>query len=467
MDQDTSARNSEEEALVQQKLLEGVVSRASFVCFIWGIAVLVWGVASLEIFRVVQKDLTLIENLVPRFFFNTIPAFMFGFWYRKYSVNPNIKAYSTAISLPFLLASAALVNAWPLLWNGHYELYLYLHAANLITISTALALTSGTPRVIILQAIGFFSLFWLPIIVMLARDQQNAILINLILNDYGLVLAVFIPGLYAVHKLRYKLAIADKRVKELTRSFLGSPLTQAIYEDGVDGLANFIRNGIMLAVDMRGYTNFVHNVDSKVVKAFMKKYHTIVSQAVGNNSGYLHKSSGDGHMISFGVMDANVDLTDIPGYDDEIKRSDGAKKAVYFLNSIKTFVHMLLEFEKLKSEFKVNVPLLIGAGIAFGPVEVVLRGDKRFRQELDIDGETIVRAVRLESYSKFLNINVDQDSSFLLISPELASEVLGVPGIHEWKTVGEGQIRDYPWIEKIYFRQWKHNRKRASFESAA
>lgn len=452
---------------VEHQLLQGIVSRTSTLCFIWAAVAIVYGLASLDILRLVKPNITMFDNLWPRFLFNSLPACTIGLWYLKYKNNTTIKAYSTAIVLPALLASAASVYAWPLFWQGNYHLYLYFHASNIVAVSTALAISSGTLQIVIAQIIGFFIIFWCPVIYMFSRSLDNELTSRLIVSDFIFVAAIFIPGLYGLNKLRYKLAIADKKVKELTTSFLGSPLTKAIYEDGVEGIVNFSHDGIMLAIDLRGYTSFVHNVESKIVKAFMQKYHTIVSQAVGNNSGYLHKSNGDGHMISFGIMDSNPDISDLPGYEDEIKRSTDMKKAIYFLNSIKTFVHMLMAFEKLKDDYKINRPLLIGAGIAYGSVEVVLRGDKRYRQELDIDGETIVRAVRLESYSKVLNLKVDNDSSFLLISPELSSEVAGVPGVHEWYTTGEGQIRDYPWIEKVYYRQWKHNRKRNTSENAA
>lgn len=459
--------DKESKQVLHMQLLRGVVDRTSFVCFIWSIAIIFWGLASLDIFRVVKPDMTVAENVIPRIFFNAIPALIVALWYLNSDKNTVIKAYSTAITLPMLLVAAALVNAWPLIWRGHYDLYLYMHAANLITISTALALSSGAPRIIISQAVGFFVFFWLPILVMLLRKEDNLILVKLILNDYGLVLVVFIPGLFAVHKLRYKLALADKQVKEMTKSFLGSPLTKAIYEGGVEALANFTQSGIILAVDMRGYTNFVHNTDAKISKEFMRKYHALVAQAVGRHEGYMHKSSGDGHIISFGVMDAPPDIGDLPGYEGELKRSSEMQRAAYFLNALKTFMEMLMGFEKLKADCHVELPLLIGAGLAHGPIEIVLRGDKRYKQELDIDGETIVRAVRLESYSKYLNSNVDSDSSFLIISPELGSEIEGVPGVHAWATKGEGHIRDYPWIEKVFFRQWKHNRSRAQAPQAA
>ena len=104
---------------------------------------------------------------------------------------------------------------------------------------------------------------------------------------------------------------------------------------------------------------------------------------------------------------------------------------------------------------------MVGAGLDYGKVEVLITGDTTFRKELDIDGEVIVRATRLEAYSKLLISKFDGTSSYLVINSKLIKDPIKFPNLKTMLTnVPDLAIRDYPEIHSIYFRQWKHRRVR-------
>jgi class 3 adenylate cyclase len=250
--------------------------------------------------------------------------------------------------------------------------------------------------------------------------------------------------------------------------FVGKNLMDALYKTNNMEIQNYSQYGIIMAIDLRGYTNFTQSHDLNTVRAVMTEYHAICSRILGQNEGYLHKTIGDGIIASFGVMEKEEDLSDVIGINDAIKTARQNRKSDLLKKSNNAFEKVLIEFENIKEKFKIKADLVVGAGIAYGEIELLIRGDAKFRQELDIDGESIIRAKRLESYSKLLNSKVDKDSSFLVISPELNEACKSINSIKIWLTnTNELAVRDYHEIKSVLYRQWKHNRARTSIKEVA
>ena len=148
----------------------------------------------------------------------------------------------------------------------------------------------------------------------------------------------------------------------------------------------------------------------------MNEYHSLVSATVGEIGGHVHKLNGDGHLISFGVMD-EIPVNDLPDLGSEGVLAEQNRKKGNFERSVKAFERLMFGSEALKIKYFVGHELKVGAGLAYGEIEVKVLGDELHRKELDIVGESIVRSVRLEGYSKLLNKEIDGLSSFLVIDP--------------------------------------------------
>ncbi len=445
----------------------GVANRASILCFCWVGLSGIYGFISLDVFHQVMPNLTLTENVVPRLLFNALPALFFAFWYRNYRHNSVLKSYSTAVVLPGLLVSAAMIHAWPIFFNGNHEFYLYFHATNIVVISSVISMSAGPPKIIVSQIVGFLFIFFGPLLYLFLISGRDSVIAKLIFGDYALLIAILFPGLYTVYKLRLKLALADQSVKDRAAPFLGETLAHAIYEGRDDILDGYTRNGLVMSVDIRGYTGFMQQESKDSAKEFMHAYHRTMIQTLSQFGGYLHKSNGDGHIISFGVMDKESDMSDIPGLEGELEIASQRRRQDLLRSAIQFFESMLPNFEALKVQYKVQSEIKIGASVASGDIEIIVRGDASVRQEFDIDGEPIVRAARLEAYTKLLSNIVDSNSSYLVISPEFAKFLESFSQI---KMVlidrPEIQVRDYPDMKQVFYRQWKHKRERDSQQAA-
>lgn len=198
-------------------------------CYVWAIVAVFYGISSVEILRLVKIDITAFDNIWPRLIFNSLPATFFGYWYKNSKRNVAFKAYSSAIVLPGLLASAALVYAWPLFWQGNYDLYLYFTPRKHIRIFNSASNIIGNISNNTCANIGFFHNILVSSSIHAFSKCKSRIIINLIINDFAFVVAIFLPALYSLNKLRDKFATADLKIKEMTASFLGNPLTRAIF----------------------------------------------------------------------------------------------------------------------------------------------------------------------------------------------------------------------------------------------
>ena len=185
----------------------------------------------------------------------------------------------------------------------------------------------------------------------------------------------------------------------------------------------------------------------------MKDYHNLITDSFLKQGGHLHKSNGDGHILSFGVMD-NADLSDIASIQSEVQDADNRRIKTYLEKIDYAFPLFINNFHQLMKKYNLPSNLKIGAGLDIGQIRLILHGDLSTKMELDIEGEVIIRSTRLEAYSKVLNKNVDDSSSFLTITHE-AYSYLNKNSYTPWVTSdADLKVRDYPDIEQVYYKAW-------------
>lgn len=450
---------------LERSLLEGVVSRAGTLFFTWSFISTLYGFLSVELFRQKIPDITVWDNVWPRVVFSSLPLLLTALWYKQNTRQTVLKAYLTPFLLPFFLLCASLIKAWPLFWQGHYDFYLQFHATNIIAMSSGIFVISASPRMVLAQSFGFILFYFGPLLMLFGDHQPQ--LGQMIISDAMMVTIILIVTLKSIHKLRLSVAVDELQRRKKASLFLGKNLAQAIYQTTNMVVDDYTRDGLVMSVDLRGYTKFIQSVDRATVRAFMSDYHALVNKTISSRKSYLHKTIGDGLLITFGVMDNETDLSDLPDASEAHKRLEETKKAECLRQAAEVFLGISRGLEELSIKHGISLPLVIGCGCAYGAIDVVVHGDDSYRQELDIQGTAIVRSVRLEAYSKLLTVRIDPESSFLLVSPELASSVEPSLGFKMWMiTSANEQVRDFPEIKSILFRQWKHNRARENRSAA-
>lgn len=444
-----------ESLLIESNMLEGVVSRAGTLFFTWSFIGVLYGFLSYDLFRQKLPELTLWGNVWPRILYSSFPVFCIALFYKDSRNLTKLKAYLTVLLLPVSLMSASLIHAWPLFWKGEYDFYLQFHASNIIAMASGIFVISASPRMVFAQSVGFIVLFFGPLLNLFYHEQPY--LSQIIFSDALMVTIILIVTQNSVHKLRLTLAVEDHRRRKKASLFLGKTLTDAIYENQKIIPDDGTREGLIMSVDLRGYTKFFQSTDPTIVRAFMAEYYSVVTKTLSTKPAFLHKTIGDGLLISFGVMDKDIDLSDFPEAAQGEIEAQKRKRSECLRMATQVFFEIAKGIEDLSQKHNVPLPMKLGAGCAYGPIELLVRGDETYRQEMDIQGSTIIKSVRIEAYSKLLNSQIDSDSSFLLVAPELMDAVSAEQGFKTLLiTKPEQQVRDFPDIQMLLYRQWKH-----------
>jgi class 3 adenylate cyclase len=201
----------------------------------------------------------------------------------------------------------------------------------------------------------------------------------------------------------------------------------------------------------------MHNNSKEITGPFMKEYHFLVSTTVGKFNGFIHKTTGDGHLISFGLMDQTENLSDILSIKNEVQDAENNKGKILTEMAIKVFEDLVEQYENLKIKYDVCDELNIGGALAAGHIETQIQGDETFRREVDIGGDTILRSARLEAYTKPLMEKIGIQCSMLILSPELIDNLKTNIDFDYWQVVDKDiAVRDFPAIKKVYYRIWKY-----------
>ncbi len=428
-------------------LLNGFIDRAIILFLLFGTGSLFYGFQTLNILRNFDSTITMYDNVIPRIFLSTFPSFFAAFLMKKYFQSTTVKIYLWAVGFPLIYLGTCLINVWPIILLGNLNVYIYFHAANMFCLMLSFLLIAPNLKLFLIHLAAFVVTFFAPLIFMLS---QNKDLLTLFINDSVSSLLISFVCARILFLLRKKLTCYDIKFKEAVRPFLGKNLVDAIKNETLETLSNFRTQGIVLSMDLRGFTTFVKSHDKEMVSSFMKEYHNILGKTFIGIGGYLHKSNGDGHLLSFAVMD-EIDLSDIEALGEEVQRAEDRKIKTYLKAIEKNFPLFVDSFNLLLKKYDIQTPLKIGAGIDVGNVRLALQGNVQTKMELDIEGEVIIRSNRLEAYSKVLNQNLDSAASFLILTPASHS-YLNSSDFKEWRTdLSNMAVRDYSDIKSVFY----------------
>ncbi|MGE0174198.1 MAG: adenylate/guanylate cyclase domain-containing protein [Oligoflexales bacterium] len=436
---------------IDATLLEGVCSRAAFLCMLFSVGFTLYGYSSLEFLQLFRPQLTLAENTWPRFLLNGIPFALLSTYLWKSKKNTKVKARVAAVVMPALFVTACFIHAWPIIWSGDTGLFLYVHGANIFVIAMMVMVISPPKKILFAVYGTLLFTFLVPIAYMLYR-ADSIVLLKTFLNDMLLFNGASCIAALNIHKLRRQVAMLDAQIKMTVKPFLGADVTRAIYENRMDLLEAREASGLILFADIRGFTLFTRQYSKDITTEFMHEYHSYFAKVIGTHMGHIHKTNGDGHMASFGIMDSSDDLSDIEEFNrTEIEESEARRKASLLTSSLKVFDLIANHLESLRQKYGIDLDMRLGAGLSYGKVNVIVRGDQSTRQEQDLDGEVIIRCARLESYTKLLQRDESSRHSYAVISPEFEDirDSIAVD-LDSISTQGGGkQVRDFPEIQQV------------------
>ncbi|PIU00853.1 MAG: hypothetical protein COT74_02840 [Bdellovibrionales bacterium CG10_big_fil_rev_8_21_14_0_10_45_34] len=453
--------NSEELKQVELKILKGAVDRAKLLSLVFALSFFVYGFTSLEFIKQFDSNATLLNNVLPRFVTNTLPFLLLAYWFRNHESRVRFKVIAWIILLPLIFSAAAMVNVWPTMFNGKSEIFLYVHAANAQIIAMSLLITAAPLKYLLGQIVAICVLFLAPIAWLLGRHNQN-VLLDMFSGDMAIFIICTAYATNLTYRLRHKLACMDVMMKKKAAPFLGATLTSAIYDQKDELLRDRMVPAVVVMIDIRSYTEFVKSNDETLVQSFMEAYHTLVQRTVGEHKGCCHKSNGDGHMISFGAMDLDVDLSDIPGIEGEAEAASFNRAKTYTQRALESITKLAFSFEDLKEQFDILDSISLGVGIAFGEVKVGVLGDDEFKKELDINGRCIIRAARLEAYSKIIRNELAPDRSVAVLGPELEPFIDSeLRMFQHWQTtLPQKKVPNFHELEHVLYHVFRNSSER-------
>jgi class 3 adenylate cyclase len=430
--------------------------RIAVISYLFAAGFCIYGISSFEVFNKFVPGLTLWGNVWPRILFNSIPFLILASFVKSNLLSAQLRCGLALVLTPLIFAAACMIYAWPAMWHGKTELYGYLHGANIFVITMTCIYISPPIRYLILLLASFMLFFATPVALILLKNSHYAVL-YMFLGD----VSIFFPSMFLlasqVSKLRENLEVRRLDLEEKVTPFLGGYLSKAIHQNKPEMLQDKILCGIIMNMDIRGYSTITQSLSSEQLNDFIKIYQNKLVNALNRSQGYLHKSMGDGHLISFGLFDV-PSLVDIPALKDVQEESEERRIITYTQAALKFHEIISQDLEKIL----ISYGLMSGYGIGlatsliYGDVRISLIGDTQHRLEFDIGGVNINRATRMQEYSKVIRAMSDaytrHFNSIIVIGSEL-DECLRQLGVQaqQISTTGDKSVRDFPAVEKVYF----------------
>jgi class 3 adenylate cyclase len=433
---------------VETKLIQGLIQRSSqlYLFFIFGF--LLFGGYTYPFIEPYNPGLQLWDNLWPRIAINCVPFFLLHKWLLAASKTGNIWTLRISfVTFPIITSLGAMVYVWPTMAAGHPDVFYALNATNIYAMSIWFIYLGLPLRFAFEMTAAFALLFFLPLFYVLRQADETGQVLKVFLNDISMATAVNLYCSWVSSKLRIRLIHEDIQAKEHAAQFLGRRVSEAIFENRIELLRNKSLEGFILAIDLRGYSEFMLSNTDYLTQTIMDQYHESVAEIVDRYGGFIHKTAGDGHLISFGLMD-EADLSDLDIPEVDLKSAQEHRRVQTIPIIVQCFEEIGNSLERLISHHS-GLSLKLAGGLDYGSVMLKVVGSEGFRKEYDFQGQTIIRAVRLENFSRIFFENIDVFSSVLVISPTAAE---GTPTLKllELVELTKKKLRNFESLKHIY-----------------
>jgi class 3 adenylate cyclase len=447
--------NSSLESRVELVTTRDAVQRASILSFGMAVIFSLYGFTSIDFIRKFVASTTLASNVWPRVFATSLPLAVLGYYLRNSQASDKKKLFVWITSYSLVLHAAGWIHIWPIALSVSSEILTYVHGAN-IFLMMAIFVGVAPPKRFFLSYILFpFVIFGIPLFTVAALSKDPVIL-ALIVNDTGLATAGAILLSYRLDSLRRQLAIVELDRESQASRFLGPVLSKAIFDDERQRLESVRCKGFIISIDIRDSTDHQQALGIQWLE-FRRSYFALVSQLVSKHGGYIQKTVGDCHVINFGVMNYGVDLSDIPGVENEVGRAEERRLQRASDSAFRFLDELLSGFDSFAKSRLPDRSVRLGAGIDKGWVERGIQGDASHNLELDVNGDPVNCASRLQEYSKIVKQKMGWDSSILVASPFACDYLPDVSVFSRVQTL-ENSVRNYTGIKWVLARQYALSR---------
>ena len=447
--------------IVSQKLYDDTVQRSVIVSCLFGVAFITYGFTVTGYLQKFVPHLTYWDNVWPRVVFNGIPFFLLAYFLRtSKGISSFAKCRIWAFCFALIFHIACWIYVWPAVLKGNAQILGVVNAANLFVITFAYLVVSPPNRLQLFFLASIIGWFLVPfgVVAYLSGDK---ILFQVLVSDQVHIVLLNIALSSMINQIRARLAVYDIRHHQQAEKFLGSWVSKAIFESREDMLKARKAKGFFLSLDIRGYTNLLKALKPIEASSFMSEYHRFVSEIIGKHRGFIHKTIGDGHLISFGVMDQQADLSNVPGVEHEEALAEQRRNKFLLRDALTAVEEVIVRVQSLSQKTGDLGALSIGAGISYGEAEVKVFGHESHRQELDVFGSVIIQSTRLESYSKYLARRCLPGSSVLVIAPDV-SDFVDDRNYFLVAATKENPVRDFHNLEWVLFRAFVPSKRRDS-----
>ncbi len=406
-----------ERTIIREKSLAECAVRARFLSYFFIFVYTIFGIEGYGYISKYVPGLSLWDNIWPRLLLNSLPLAILVVWLKRSKISRvETKLFVWFAGFVSIFQCSAWIYVWPTVLSGKPEILSYVTSANTFVYILTFAVLALPNYLVGYFALMMFVVFTLPLWTV-AYLGGDTVVFTYVLNDTLTAVGAGVVVGSVAYSLRRKIILLELKQMSSTEKFLGKTVSRAIFEGREDLLERRTKKGFILALDIRGYTQMIQNTEAQKVGYFLNTYQAMVSDLVGQYGGFIHKTMGDGHLISFGLMDDDdVDLSDIPGIETELKQADERRAQNALKRTILVMDLIAFNTELLAAEM--GIPgIRLGAGLEHGDVELRVFGDSEYRREFDIFGNTIVRATRLQAHTKALLSQVPTGSSLLIASP--------------------------------------------------
>jgi class 3 adenylate cyclase len=435
-------------------VLKDVVVRTIWLTWILALIFGLYGPTSIAFIQRFSPEVTLWQNTWPRLLFTALPFLVLGLFLKNSKIRDGGKILCWIAGFSGILHVTAWIYIWPIALHKTPSILTYVNGANIYLFAVVYAVIAPPKRYLARFSLILIAVFVAPLLAV-TFIAGDAVIFKLVFNDSALSLGISIFLSSVIDRLRRQIAVL-KYEKEIEASkFLGPVLSKAIFDDEKRRLERIRCRGFVISIDIRDSTT-MQQIHKEKWLDFRREYFSVASRLVQHHGGYIQKTVGDCHVINFGVMDYGVDLSDIPGIETELARADDLKLQRAGDAALKFVCELFAIFDNLSRERFSGSPVFLGAGMDKGWVERSVQGNSVHTLELDVNGDPVNCASRLQEYSKTLRMSSGEEASVLVMSPFATDYLKDTHSFQRAPTV-ENPIRNYPGIKWILV--YRHSSK--------
>jgi class 3 adenylate cyclase len=442
------------ETRIQEALLADAVWRAMLFSFFLVLVFTAYGFTSHDFLIRFNPNIPLWQNLWQRVLFNSLPMFLIGAYLKWGKASYRVKLIAWMIGFSIVFHVGAWINVWQVLLKGNPIILTYVHAANVYLFAFCYVFVSPPGKYLWLFT-GVLSCIFVGPLFAMAHFGGDITILKLTVNDTVFTIVSGLAGSQMIQTLRSRIAILEIEREEQAVKFLGPLVSKAIYKNQAELLTDWKGTAFVASLDIRNSTELQSKYGDQWLK-FRKEYFREVSKIVSAHEGYIQKTVGDAHIIDFGILDYNPDLSDIPEIEKELATAE-EKRLIRASEFAFSSLHQIFErFYEIALRHFPSEEMALGAGLDKGPVERHVQGHSEHHLELDVNGAPVNCSSRLQDYAKFLSMGKDKATSILVVSP-FATDYLPADQLAEFtrRETSKAPIRNFPEIRWVLAREFR------------